>query len=493
MKQTSLLTLPQYPLCKNDFTEQFHRIMYVAITKLTKAGVSEITEIEVENLIKNYPTQMEILIDNNYCDFISTMKELCVLENYEMYYNTVRKLSLLRELKENGHSIKEFYDELGNENEELAKLEKWSIQDILNNVELKTSGLRNKYDVKYVRNEIQGGENVQERINLFKERPSFGAFMQSGYLNTIYQGWSRGHLLLRAGASSSGKSRTSVADLTHVGMLEIWDDEAQDFLPNPNYQTPTLFIASEQDPETEIEPMFWSSVSGVEYRKIKNGTMTDDEEKRVVKAGEIIKNSGLTITSMPNFTNQSLYRKLKQKVETEGIGYAVFDYLEIQSDLSAEFKAKSAVPPRQDLVLLNTTSELKMYCEDLNIGLMFGCQLRDEWKEARFIDESYLSGSRAMKNKLDCGSIIVPTTYLKKDMKILEPFFKRRGFGENRIPLPNICETIFKSRYSIYGDRRLKLWSYFDRGTFRRYDYFLTDDNNEVQSDIKPTFCEKII
>ena len=488
MKNPSLLSQPQYPLDKNCFApEQFHKILYLAIQRLYNEGVSEITEVEIENIVKNKPAYFEVLQDNNFCDFISTVKELSVIENYDYYYTVVRKFALLRELKDNGIDIKEFYDELQDENEQAAKLEKLSIQDILNAVELKGDLLRNKYDVKYTRDEIVAGEDTQALIDSFKERPSFGACLQSGYLSTIWNGWSTGHLILRGGPSSSGKSRCSVADLCKVGMLELWDEEIGDFLVNPNYQSPTLFIATEQSLRTEVEPMFLASVANVEYRKITGGTMSHEEELRILKAGEIIKQSGLTITSMPNFTSKSLERKIKEQVELNGVQYMVFDYMEIQSELSAEFKSMSAVAPRQDLVLLNLTADLKMYAEDYNIGILTGCQLRDDWKEARFVDESYLAGSKAMKNKIDNGSIILPTTYLKKDMKIIEPYCNRRGFGEGRTKLPNICETIFKGRYSIYGDRRLKLWSYFDRGTFRRHDFFVTDDDNNIQKDIKPT------
>ena len=488
MKNPSLLSQPQYPLDKNCFApEQFHKILYLAIQRLYNEGVSEITEVEIENIVKNKPAYFEVLQDNNFCDFISTVKELSVIENYDYYYTVVRKFALLRELKDNGIDIKEFYDELQDENEQAAQLEKLSIQDILNAVEMKGNLLRNKYDVKYTRDEIVAGEDTQALIDSFKERPSFGACLQSGYLSTIWNGWSTGHLILRGGPSSSGKSRCSVADLCKVGMLELWDEEIGDFLVNQNYQSPTLFIATEQSLRTEVEPMFLASVANVEYRKITGGTMSHEEELRVLKAGEIIKQSGLTITSMPNFTSKSLERKIKEQVELNGVQYMVFDYMEIQSELSAEFKSMSAVAPRQDLVLLNLTADLKMYAEDYNIGILTGCQLRDDWKEARFVDESYLAGSKAMKNKIDNGSIILPTTYLKKDMKIIEPYCNRRGFGEGRTKLPNICETIFKGRYSIYGDRRLKLWSYFDRGTFRRHDFFVTDDDNNIQKDIKPT------
>lgn len=490
MKQTSLLFIPQFPLCKEDFPVEFHRVMFVALVRLAQSGVQEATEVEIENVVRNYPAQMEILQDNNYMSFMDTVKGLAVVDNYESNYNTIRKYSLLREMKAEGIDISEFYDETGDEEEEQARFNNTTIQEILNSIDLKATALRSKYDVHYVREEIKAGEDTQELIDEFKQQPSFGAMLQSGYLSTIWNGWSRGHLIIRAGPSSSGKSRCSVADLCQVGMLEMWDDEFQDFIPNLNYQSPTLFIATEQDIRTEVEPMFLAAVSGVEYRRIKNGLMDEEEEKRVLKAGEIIQKSNLTICSMPNFTSKSLERKIKEQVEVNGIEYMVFDYMEIQSELAAEYKETNATIPRQDLVLLSLTSDLKRMCEDYNIGMLSGMQLNDSWKETRFVDESALAGSKAAKNKVDNGSIILPTTYLKKDLKILEGQFQRPGFGSNRIPLPNICEYIFKGRYSIFGDRRLKLWSYFDRGTFRRHDFFVTNDNNEIQYDIKPTVLE---
>lgn len=630
MKQPSLIFLPQYPLSKDDFEPvEFHKIMYVFIAILAQEGTQEITEVEIENKAQNYPAQYEVLQDNNFMDFVYTVKELAVLENYEYYYNILRKFSLLRDLQKDGYDVSEFYNESTDE----TSLDNVTIQDILSAVEMKSIRLRGKYDVKYVRDEIKAGEDTKALIESFEERPSLGALFQSGYLSAIWNGWSRGHLTLRAGGSGSGKAipddtilptpvglrrvdeikvgdylynrwgkptkvlavypqgykkvwevtfadgrkakccsehlwafsmygevivrttkewaywvenrykvrglrsvlhpsrqsklmvvsikkldystpmtcftvddedhlfvmndgivthntRTNVSDLVNVGMTEIWDDEAEEFLPNENYQSPTLFIATEQDIRTEVEPMFLAAVSGVEYRSIKNGLLTKEQKARVLKAGDIIKESNLTICSMPNFTSRSLERKIKEQVSLNGIHYMVFDYMEIQSELSAEYKAMSAVPPRQDLVLLNLTTVLKQYCEDYNIGMLTGMQLSDGWKEARFVDESFLAGSKAAKNKIDNGSIIVPTAYLKKDMKILDSFFKHRFKGIN-ISVPNICEYIFKGRYSLYGDKRLKLWSYFDRGTFRRRDFFVTDDNNEIQYNIRPLELEK--
>ena len=627
MRQPSLLYLPQYPLEKSDFSPvEFHKDMFIFIAMLADDDAQEITEVEIEDKAKEHPVQFEVLQDNDYMDFVATSKTLCVPENYELYYKVVRKYSLLRELKKKGIDISEFCDENGESS--------MSIPEILSKVEVTSIMLRSKYDVDYVRDEIIAGQDTQGLLDQFKEHPAMGAMLQSGYLSRIWNGWSRGHLLLRGGGSSSGKAipydtwlptpdgqkqvwqikegdylydrmgkptkvlgifpqgqqpvykitfadgrtaecspdhlwtfrgygrtytstakiwkrkidegynfrllktplhpsrqsqlrvmsiedlgvekpmtcflvdnkehlflmgdyipthntRCSVGDLCSVGMTDRWDPEFGDFVVNENYQGPTLFIATEQDIRTEVEPMFLAAVSGVEYYRITHGETTEEEDKRVLKAGEIISKSGLTISSMPNFTAQSIRRKIQEQVEVNGISYLVFDYMEVQSSLSTEYKKNNATVPRQDLILLNLTSEMKMMAEDFNVGILTGMQLSEGWKDARFVDESFLAGSKAAKNKIDNGSIIVPTNYLRREMKILDPCFIKRGVGIAAPPKPNICEYIFKGRYSIYGDKRLKLWSFFDRGTFQRIDYFVTDDDNNILYEIKPIELEE--
>ncbi len=491
MNNTQLLFNPSYPLTKTDFDpEPVHRIIFIATCKLAEAGAGNVSEVEIDNYVKDYPAQYETLNDSNFLDFVPTVKELCSPESFELYYTTLRKFSLLRELKADGYNIADYYDEMLDETEQMAKLNKWTIGEILTDIEFKSAKLRTKYDVKYVRNEIKAGENVAERLAGFKEQPSFGALFQSGYLSTIWNGWCRGHLGLRGGGSGTGKSRLGVADLAKAGAKELWSDEIGDFVVNDNYQSPTLFIATEQDIETEVEPMFWSAVSGVEYRSIKNGLCTPDEEARIIKAGEIIAQSNLHITSMPNFNTKALKRKIKEMVECEGIGYCVFDYMEQQGDISQEYREVVGNAGRQDQVLLYLATELKTMAEDMNVGILTSQQLNDTWKSLSFVDETALAGGKSTKNKIDFGSIIVPTSYLRKDLKQIEPYLKRHGVGDKRPPLPNICEYIFKSRYGIYGDKRLKLWSYFDRGTFQRLDYFVTDDENNVMADIRPTELE---
>lgn len=480
LSRTELLFSPKYPLSKGDFApNKFHEIIFVCTTKLAQNGCQEIDPIEVESFLKAYPIQLEVYVDNNGGEFIETVKELANLDNYDMYYDTIRKLSLLRDLQDSGVDITEWYDEADEVKAE-AELNKHTIQSILNELEYSQLKLRAKYDVNFTRDEMTAGEDTEDLLASFEESPAFGALLQSPYLSTLYQGWCKNHLLLRSAPSGVGKSRFAVGDLCNVAVGELWSEEYNDFIPNNNFQGRGFFIHTEMITRTEINPMFLACISGVEYRKITNGLLEPDEKKRVLKASEILLQNPLHIIDMPDFTSASIERIIKRETESEGCSYGVFDYVQLQPALSAEFKAIMNAPPREDLILKNLVTDLKMYAEKYNVGLMSMTQLNGNEKTMDFPDESCLSGSKAMKTKIDAGSIILNAKEKPKSLKRVEPFVHKRGFKDN--VQPNIVEYMYKGRYSMYASEKVKVWSYFDRGTLRRHDFFVTNANDEIMN-----------
>lgn len=491
MKNPSLLSQPQYPLDKNCFApEQFHKILYLAIQRLYNEGVSEVTEIEVENIVKNKPVYFEVLQDNNYIDFINTSKELAVVENFDYYYNTIRKFALLRDLKDNGIDIKEFYDELQDENEQAAKLEKLTIQDILNAVELKGVKLRSKYDVKYVRSEMVAGEDTESLITDFEQSPAFGAFLCSPYLTQLYMGWCRGHLLDESAPSGVGKTRIAVADLCGVSVDKLWDDEAQDFIYNPNYQGPGLFIHTELATRHEINPMFLACIAGVEVKHITQGLLSHDEKLRVLKAGEILQANNMRLVDMADFTCQSIDRKIKECVEGYGMQYCVFDYVQLNSAATQEYRQNTEAQAREDLILRNITLELKNMAEKYMVGIKTMTQLNGNEKTMDFPDESCLSGGKSQKNKLDAACITLPVKDRVKERKRIDQYLKHKGFGANSLIEPNVVSYVFKSRFGEYADQKIKVWRYFDRSKFRNIDLFCTNQYDELANIPKPVLEE---
>lgn len=490
-KQPQLLTMPSYPLCKKDFSaNKFHQVMYLGIVRLANMGCQEITPVEMDNILQSHPASAEIANDNNYMEFIETTKLLSIIENYEGYYNAVRKFALLRDLKDNGIDIKEFYDELQDENEQAAKLEKLTIQDILNVVELKGIKLRSKYDTKYVRTEMVAGEGTQELIEEFEQVPAFGAFLCSPYLTQLYMGWCRSHLIMESSGSGVGKTRMSIADLCGVAVDRYWDDNAQDFVDNSNYQGPGLFIHTELTSRSEINPMFLACISGVDVKHITQGVLTQEEKLRVLKAGEILQINNMHIVDMADFTCQSIDRKIKECVESYGMQYCVFDYVQLNSAVTQEYRQNTEAQAREDLILRNITLELKDMAQKYLVAIKTMTQLNGVEKTLDFPDESCLSGGKSQRNKLDAACITLPVKDRIKEFKRIEPYLKRKGFGADSRIEPNVVSYVYKSRFGQWADQKIKVWRYFDRARFRNIDLFCTNQYDEIVNIPRPILEE---
>lgn len=480
-KNPSLITNPQYPLSPEDFEpERFHKILFTCVAKLYQAGINDITEIEIDNIAKSHQGAYECLVDNRFEDFVATMRELASLDNYESYWGAVRKYSMLRQMKEGGINVEKWFDETIDNGDKTAE---FTIQSILGEYESLTAKLRTTYDTKYVRSEMYAGEDTEGLLEQFEQVPLMGACLTSPYQTTIYNGWCRGQLLLRGAISGSGKSRMAVADLCYLGAKQLWSDEANDFVDNPNYQSPTFFIHTEMETRTNVNPIFLATISGVNNSTITKATYTPSERKRILKAGDILKESCIRLVDMPQFTSQGLETKIKECVQNDGATYGVFDYIWLNRDISIEYQKSMGSSVRPDMAIASIAADLKQYAEAYNVGIMTMCQLSRNYEQQDFCDASCLAGAVAMQDKLDCGSVVIGARMKPKSWKKVEPFIRKRGFGdEGEDDVPNIVEHVFKARYQDTAYSKFKIWSKIDRGTMRRKDYFVTDENDELIS-----------
>lgn len=485
LNNPNLSLRPDIPLTKADFAPQeFHKILFVCISHLAKAGVTDITELEIDNFIDKYEAQKEVLQDSNYYEFLTTVKELANLDNFDFYYNTIRKFSLLRELKSKGHDISKYYDETEEEEKAQRQLEQWTIKNILDDIDHEASLFRNKYDINFVRNEMTAGEDTEELIEEFEQTPAFGSFLTSPYLTQLYMGLCRGHLIMNSSPAGTGKTRMMIADLCGISVDTLWDEEANDFIKNPNYDGCGLFIHSELASRKEINPMFLACVSGVNVKHITMGQLTKEEKARVVKAGEILQRNNMILCDMPDFTSANIKRKIEDCVKNYGTTTIGFDYLQLQSAISAEYKVTTSIPAREDLVLRALATDLKAYAEEYNVAIMTASQLNGMEKQMEFPDESCLSSSKAIKQKLDGACITLSTKDRPKECKMVEPYLKRKGFGDDN--KPNIITYVYKARFGEYADQKIKVWRRFDRATLRNTDCFCTDQYNQLINIPKP-------
>lgn len=488
---TSLLN-EEKPLNKRDFEPKaFDKIIFTVIVTLKNRGAKSLNPEDFAEFLKAYSVQEQIFNDNDGIDFVRTIKSMNKEELYDVYYNNVRKFSLLNFYKKNNFDITRFYDEAKDSASELKKLNSFTIEDIINyydsiqaNAKLDFFGLSDDLT------RITCGDGFDELLDELEQEPMIGAGLTSVYLNALYRGWCKGHLLLRGSPSAGGKTTLGIAELNNVSCLKIWSDEYQDFIDNPCYQGMGAYLHTEQKSREEIQTRFISNIANIPYNVILDGNYTKEERARLSEAGKIAKQSEISIINYPKFTGSGIETFCKI-LKSEGVDYFVDDYIwdnfYITSDLK-KITGQQAV--RQDMSLLHYTNVLKMCAENNNMAIATSIQLNGKEKEFEIVDESCLFGSKSVKTKLDGGSIFMPPR--KKEfeqvMPLIDLWNKKNGAKFGDIIMPNRVSHIFKARYNRYG-LNLKVWHYFDSSTGRIIDMFVTNsDNTPTAERVEPLY-----
>ena len=93
----------------------------------------------------------------------------------------------------------------------------------------------------------------------------------------------------------------------------LWSDEAKLILsPIQTIKVAVSLSTPEQKQDTEIQPNFIACISNVPYNKIRTHDLTHEEELRVKKAAQIIRESRIRLIDMPDFTITKLEKKIKE-------------------------------------------------------------------------------------------------------------------------------------------------------------------------------------
>ena len=481
----------KYPLDKDEWTILFQKILYATIYNLALNGCKSVSIMDIDEFVKPYQSEYNVLEDNNFEDYITTVIELTDVDNFEYYYTEFRKFSCLNAYKEKGFDIKKFYDEDKSEESQLENLNQYSIEDIVNWFEKQQSDVRKQFFLNDKIEVMTCGDGFDELLDELEEEPMIGAGLCSPTLNNLYRGWCRGHLILRGSPSSFGKTCMGISDQNNVSVLKIWSDEAQDFVDNPYYQGKGAYIHTEQKMREEIQPRFMANISGIPYHKILDGDFTKEEKERLSEAGRIAKESELRIINYPMFTANGL-REMIKNLSLDDYEYITFDYCWDNFYIGSELKAISGTAIRQDMSLLHLVDTLKMSAEQFDVAVATMIQLNGREKEVDIVDESCLFGSKSVKTKLDNGSIYMYPR--QKELKQVESLiakwnnkYNKQAFGGTIVP--NAVSHCFKTRYGRFG-QNVKVWHYVDNSIGKMIDMFATTwDNKPI--DIPPLYIER--
>ena len=476
LQDSSLIDDIDRPLDRTDFSsENFYELLFVAIYNLHMTGVENVDEFAIDSYLSNYKEQYKIFQNNNGLDYLSSAREMSSLENYEYNYHRIRKYSLLRYYEKQGLDTRFIYDstivESNKAEAEQIKFDNYTEQDIVEMVE--TTFVINpnmKYCTNNLTEDCQAGDGLDELVEELMKEPDVGVPLNSPALNTITRGARKGCLYMRSCVQGGGKSRLAAGDACKIAVPYYYDTETNKWIYT-GISEPVLYITTEMS-NREIMSIFLAIVSGVNEEHILYGAYEKGELERVKQATEYIKASPLRLCNIPDFSIQDIKNIVKKYNREFSVEYFFFDYIFSSLRLMSEINSKSGMGLKEHQLLLVFATELKALCQQLNVFMFTASQLNGEAVNALIKDQNLLAGSKALSNKLDVGYIAMAPN--RAELKKVEPILHKM-IG---CPVPNMCTWIYKVRSGRIT--RVIIWSWYDLGTMRVKDLFVTNHNFEL-------------
>ena len=505
----------EYPdIRAQDFDFKPAKVCLFAIKKLYEAGATELSPSEVDIEISRCGSAAEQTYKaENGLDFLKIAYATAALGNFELYYNRLKKCALLRKLQQQHYDISEYFiadKDVKNPAEEAAlieKLDKATIEEILNSIEKNYNEIRNDFTNG---KSIQGNpaEGVMTLIEDLRKSPSIGPSLEGKIFSSICRGAREGCFFLKSASTSAGKSRTSIFDACHLCYPKRWSHEKGDFIEEldaagePRQPRKVLFIVTEMDKE-ELQTIMLAYLSGVDEDHILTGNYPIITElDRVKKAARIMEEySGYFIIEEiadPNLENvQSI---IKKYATVDNVKYVFFDYIHSTASMIGQFSKNNI---REDVILMMMANQLKQIAKDYKIFIFSATQVNalgisDE--EMEFKDEKSIRGAKAIADKCDMGYVMTRISdkgwlQLKGGLKAaVRDGTIPESYIEDENMRPTHVLDIYKMRRGRY--KMIRIWTNLHLGTGYRKDLFITNAVNQPMDepiDLFSSASERII
>ncbi len=470
-KNPRLLDESQYSLNVDDFYPESHRLAFQLIVAAHEGGANKIDLPTVENIVTNlgaeYITWKEHHIDKLFANILATQ----VSDNYEYYYNKIKKDSLVRNMAKNGMDMSWLVpSETMLDADKKSRMEReyssLSLKEVGERIEqhflfVKDSYLDSQSQISTTYQIQDGYDELFERLG---QEPEMGLPLYGKYINTVTRGARLGKLYIRSAASGVGKSRAMMADACMTAMSSYYDLASGKWV-STGAAEPVVFISTELSKE-ELQTMATAFISGVNEDLILSNTIGfGDEYSRIQKARSIIKESKLIIEELPNFTTGSIERVIKTAYFKHHSKMIFFDYLGTSLGVLEEMKSRTGTNLREDSVLFLIATRLKELAVQYNMFIMTATQLNAAYKTDPIPDQSLLRGAKSIADRVDMGMILMNST--ADDKQALEDFCNKNG-----IAVPDMKLSVYKNRRGAFTNAYL--WINSNKGCCRFDPIFAT-------------------
>lgn len=469
MKKPSLLSeKDKYNLQPSDFESRFERYIFIAILNSYSNGAQSLSEIDIDNYLMEHKDQYLLFQQNNGISYLQDALDMSTPENFEYYYNRIKKFNCLKDLKKSGFDISEFYEEneLNPRQFEInQRFETLKPKDIFDGLKRKIYKVEGEYTEGDASITTDVSVGIDELLEKLKNSPDAGARFQGKYFNTVTRGARKGKYYIVSFPSGGGKTRLLLGEACYLAFPMRFSWETMEWKITGNAEK-TLFIATEQAKE-EIQTMVVAYLTGINEDVILYGHFTKEQQTIIDQAKEVIKKykNNLMIVQIPMPSVEIVKSVIRQNCIVNDTKNVFFDYIFSNPALLNEFRDLRI---REDVALLMLSTALKDLAVEQDVFMMSATQLNSsqDTNEKGIKNQNSIRGSKSIVDKADIAMIggLVPDD--QRDQ--IAPYVAKYG-------MPTQVYDVYKVRRGKWTN--LKIWSNVDLGTCRRSDVFVTDSN----------------
>ena len=505
----------EYPNIQSyDFDFTPAKVCLFAIKKLYEAGATVLSPLEVDQeIVQSGSAALQAYQSENGLNFLKEAYEHAQLGNFELYYKRLKKYSLLRKLQKAHYDISYYYVPEKDivdprvEAQLIDRLEKATLEDILNNIEKDYSEIRNDY-LNGGKTQGDPSEGLMQLVEELKNSPSIGVSLEGKIFSSVCRGARKGCFYLKSSSTSGGKSRTSIFDACHVAYPKRWSHEKNSFIQEfnadgtPRKPRKVLFIVTEMDKE-ELQTIMLAYLSGVDedhiltgkYEEVVDGMQTLTEFERVKVATKIMEEySGYFIIeeiAEPNL--QNVEATIRKYATVDEVEYVFFDYIHSTASMINMFSKNNV---REDVILMMMANQLKQLAKDYGLFIFSATQVNslamgDD--EMTFKDEKCIRGAKSIADKADVGYVMTrvsPNGWNSIATVLKEEVRAQRMSPDILEHPPTHVLDIYKMRRGRY--KMIRIWSRIHLGTGERKDLFITGPDNKPFSEPIDLFIDSV-
>lgn len=464
---------------------KMHKIIYTAVENIyLNNGVKEVDEISINMFLSGYPDQHGYYTQNKGDELVQKIKAGNKACAYEMSLGTIKKFSLLREYEKVGFSTKDIYNTNLIDPIEISaqrmKFDQMSENDIRSIVKSKMDSIHEEMQVDTGDMfSFHAGDDIFELINSCKEEPSWGHSFSSKLFNRVFRGMQGSKLMLKSGGTGTGKTRGMLLEMVMASALERYDVNNHVWITNKRPASSVL-ITTELS-QSECQLILLAIVSGVPEEIIKDGRYTPEVESRILKAGEVIKNSNMYFEFASDFSATDLECMIEKNINRHDTGFIFFDYVQVTPRFAQEMKKLFGYEVQEHQMLNLMVSKLKYIATKYDVFIMTASQLNRSYKQDDYPDATHLRGSQAMADKIDFGIITMRAS--TKDKEKLEKLMSSNS--NFSCSMPTHGHHVFKNRGGKYTG--IVIWVNMNLDNMTVEDCFVTtQDFEQIYVEPKP-------